>query len=447
MIAEPALGSAPVRGAPRRLWMWLVVLPLCYWGALVAHPGWFLYIGIRHYGVWFIDPFALLASNDALARGLDVYAPNPLDYFGRAHLYSHWWFILGRLGLTRADNFWVGLTLGLTFFAAAVAWLRPRTPGELLWYLAVLVASPVLLAVERANADLVIFILLTPVVPCLLSSRAGWQWVAVLLIMFAAGLKFYPAVAGLVLLAPAERRMGRWRVVGGALGLALVAVNVAPGFHRVLALMPPTEGLMTFGAINLFTPFEIGRLAPWLSIGLATLAVVIWWRANIFCGWDIPRMALSLWLHFVLGAVLLCGCFFSAPSFAYRWIFALWLAPWLWWAARETSAPRAVRRLTEVTIVLLGAALWLDPMTGAILASQIGRVPGQTLVRAADIVFRVEQPITWALFICLLGFLTQFVRDGLRHVRVGVAPDTHAVQRHPAGPSVASGSHSTGIRG
>ena len=295
MFAEPVPSSAALRATPRRLWVWLVVLPLCYWGALAAHPGCFLYVGIRHYGVWFIDTFAILASNDALERGLDVYATNPMDYFGRPHVYSHWWFGLGRLGLTRADNFWLGVALGLTFLTAVVSLLRPRTAGELLWYLSVLGASPVLLAVERANNDLVIFLLLAPVVPCLLSPREGWQWVAVLLIMFAAGLKFYPAVAGVLLLTPGEWRRVRWRVGGGALGLTLVALNVAPDFLRVRSLLPAADGLMSFRANQLFAQFGIAGAAPWLGLGIGALAALAWWRADVFHGWEIPAVARGRW--------------------------------------------------------------------------------------------------------------------------------------------------------
>lgn len=397
--------------------MCLVLVLLAYWGVMATHPGWLSYVGVRHYGVWFIDLSAILAANDALAQGLDVYGRNPLDFFGRPHVYSDWWLVLGRCGLTRADAIWLGLTIGLAFFAAAAARLRPRSRGELLWYLAVLGSPPLLLAVERANNDLVIFLLLTPVVPCLLSARRGWQGAAVLLIALAAGLKFYPAAAGLLLLAPAAPRVVRWRVAGGGLALALVAVSVAPGYLRVRDLLPPVEGLMNFGAVHAFAWLGLGGMAPALGLGAMALTVAAWWRADIFGGWEIPPLARGHWLYFVLGAVLLCGCFFAESSYAYRWVFALWLAPWLWWVTHETAAPRAVRRVAGLTMGLLGAVLWIDPMTDAILLHQFGHLPAPVLDRMAHTVFMIGQPLMWALFVCLLGFLAQFVRSSWRAVR------------------------------
>src|ERR1035437_4878407 len=88
----------------RRLWWLLVVCAGCYFTSFVFYPGLFLAVGTNHYGVWFLDSFAILASNDALTRGHDPFAINPLDYFNRPHVYSHWWLHLPAFGLTRADN-------------------------------------------------------------------------------------------------------------------------------------------------------------------------------------------------------------------------------------------------------------------------------------------------------------------------------------------------------
>jgi hypothetical protein len=99
----------------RRLRWILAVVAAAYFSAFGFFPAAFRYLGVNHFGVWFLDSFALLASNDALARGLDPYAINPLDYFHRPHVYSPWWLHLGDLGLTRADNLRVGLVMAGVF--------------------------------------------------------------------------------------------------------------------------------------------------------------------------------------------------------------------------------------------------------------------------------------------------------------------------------------------
>ena len=102
----------------------LGMVTLYYWAAFFWHPVWLRHIGIIQYKGWFLDAFALLASSDAAAMGLDPYAPNPLDYFHRAHVYSHWWLHLHDLGLTRSDVVWVGASLGGAFLLTALWRLR-----------------------------------------------------------------------------------------------------------------------------------------------------------------------------------------------------------------------------------------------------------------------------------------------------------------------------------
>jgi hypothetical protein len=393
----------------------LVVMLVGFWGVMAARPDWLSYLGIRHFGVWFIDTYAILASNDARAQGLDVYAANPLDYFGRPHVYSPWWLFLGKLGFTRTDSFWLGCSLGLAFLAVAVDWLRPRSWGGLLWSLVALGSPCILMAVERANNDLVIFLLLAPVVPCLLAEHRGWQVGAILLIAVAAGLKFYPAAAALLLLAPAgSARSVRWRVAGGLLALALVAASIASGYLRVRHLLPPVDGPMNFGAIHALGRLGLDGVMPGFVAAIVIMGT--WWRADIFRGWTVPAAARSVWLHAVLGAVVLGGCFFTSTNFAYRWVFALWLVPWLWWSAHAAEVPHAVRRLAWITAGLLAAALWIDPLTLGLLTQWLAPLPGPVVARTANLVYVLEQPFIWALFVCLLAPVTEFLRTHWRPV-------------------------------
>ncbi len=408
--------------APSRLspWAWrglLALLTLAWFGAFALKPMAFFGLGVNHFGVWFLDAFAILASNDAAARGLDPYAPNPLDIFHRPHVYSGWWLYLHPLGLTRAHTIAVGWTLGLAFLLSVLAFLRPRSARELAWYLAVLLASPILLALDRANNDLVVFLLLAAVVPCLMSQRSQWRHCAIVPVALAAGLKFYPAIAGLVLLAGTDRREIRLRLLL-TIGLFLgVAWSIAPDFARLGQLVPRAEGIMSFGAANLLEAVGLtGRPGTLAGLGLAGAIVIVFLRTRIFDGWKISDQYQSAWLSFVLGAALLAGCFLTGTNFAYRWIFALWLAPFLWHAPRDPLTPARVRRLAGVTGGLLIAVLWCDTVVSAFISRFMGRVPADDLVAWADRIFLIEQPLTWAFFGCLLGFLAHFARGRVQAI-------------------------------
>lgn len=392
----------------------LVLATAAYFGFFFSHPRLLPALGVHDFGVWFLDSFAVLASNDALARGLDVYAANPLDYLQRPHVYSEWWLVLGKLGLTRADNFRFGLALVLAFFAVAFAGLRPRAYRELLWYLAIICSSPVLLAVQRANNDLAVFIVLAAVVPCLQSDSGLGRIGAGLVVAFATGLKFYPAAAGLLLLGGAgmSRSSVQRGLVVGAGAIAVVLVSLAPDLARMGAMLPSVkaEGLMSFGAGNLLGALGMSgwpALATAAAAALVLAAMFIRWRPYEDTG--VTAADRAAWLRFVLGAAVLTACFFSGMNFAYRWIFALWLAPFLWKASRDRAFPR-MRRFAMITAGLLAVALWADAVAAFALTRVAGQVPGATLVRWADRFFLAEQPVTWAFFACLIGWLVDFVR-------------------------------------
>ncbi len=415
-------------------WRWPVLLALfaASWAAFLSlHPEHLFKIGIGHYRVevapqrfheiWFLDTFAILAANDAVAAGRDPYQRNPLDFMQRPHVYGPWWLQLRHLGWTRSDVRWLGLVLGLAFLTVAVAWLRPRSAGEMLWAAALLGSTPVLSALERANNDLVIFLVLAPVVPCLLSRRAAVRWLSVFWLALATELKVYPAVAFLLLLTggdPAERRA---RVAVGVAVLALVTWHVAHNFVPLRTVLPPLTGVFNFGAEIILR--ELGATGAVLWWGPAVAAGLIFaagWRSSLLRGWQPAPAQQTAWLHFILGAVMLAGCFFAGQHFAYRWIFALWLAPFLWSAAMAQPTPAPVRTLARVTGALLLLQLWIESL--GVLACH--RLPEAELQRALRGVWLGVQPITWALMGCLLLFLAHFARDGLR----GLAGRERALQ-------------------
>jgi hypothetical protein len=398
---------------PARLRLLLWLGAACYFALFAFYPALLLFAGVSHYGVWFLDSFAILASNDAVTRGLDPYVPNPLDYFGRPHVYSHWWLYLRDLGLTRAQNLWVGLSLVLTYFLTAVWRLRPREPRELLLHLAVFCSPGVLLAFNRANNDLAIFILLAPVVPLLVVRRPAESVLAAVLIAFAAGLKYYPAAAVVVVLAGGRNRREAQRLIALALALLLfVAMDVAGDLKHFDPSIAKAKGLMSFSGSTTFE--AIGLDANWAMLGAGLTGAAVfawaWWRRPLADWRVVPEREID-WLHFLLGAAVLTGCFLTGTNFAYRWVFVVWLLPALWWLPRDPDAPARVRGVARVAQVCLLFALWTDAIVGTILLSVVKYANPETLIRIAGTTFQCEQLMVWGFFACLLVFLAHFGRQ------------------------------------
>ena len=419
---SPSLDHGGLRSPAPRYWCGLFAAVCAGWLVFFfVHPEELINVGIGHYRVliaperyhelWFMDSFAILASNDAISAGHDPYARNPLDFQERPHIYGPWWLHLRDFGLTRSDNLWLGLALGLAFFLAAMVRLRPHSPRSLLWCLAIFCAMPVLFALERANSDLVIFLVLLPVVPCLGSDRFVVRGLAGVFLAVAAGLKFYPAVGAVVLLTAAPARELRWRLALFAGLVALVGWNIVGNLGRVAAALPEPGGAFALGAANgLHELGWLGTAPQVLVVALGGAIFAACWRLNVLRGWEPAVAQRDEWWHFILGAALLTGCFFAGQSYAYRWIFALWLAPLLWSLPRDGSAPAAVRRLARTTGGLLLVALWLAPLCMVTLHW----LPEKEMARVLHWACLILQPFTWAFFVCLLIFLAHYVRAGFR---------------------------------
>ena len=132
---------------PRFFRIGLIFTTLGFYALVWWHPHWLSAWGIRlPAGQWFVDTDVLLAASDAHALGRD----EPLWY-------SDWWLQLHALGLSRADTLGLGLGLAVVFLLVALLVLRPENLSEAVFCWLVLCSPPVLLGVNRANMDLLIF--------------------------------------------------------------------------------------------------------------------------------------------------------------------------------------------------------------------------------------------------------------------------------------------------
>ena len=384
--------------------------------ALAAIPSIVHLLGLNSVdGRWFLDSFAILAANDALRQGLSPWENNPLDILGRGHVYSAWWLSLGGLGLTRDHNFLFGVTSVGLFLAVAVAGVRPRTLGEVAGAAALMLSPPFLLAVNRANNDLLIFALVGG--GLLLVRYAGewgrWSCLGVT-IAAATGLKYYPivAVAALGLMVRPLRRM--WLVAGAvALLSLLVLLSVADRMaHGVLSL---PDSLYTYGAAVLLRRLGwIGDMnAVWVVLGLLGAAGGVLAVRGITHGLADDRSgSVKVRAMFATGALLLTGCFIAGESFAYRWLFALWLWPWLWRRTQGSPADKAA----VAALVLLGISIWGEGLF-CLIVNLHGGFTGETVELWRERWTWGIQTVHWLLMGLLAGWLGEAALSTLQEVR------------------------------
>jgi len=300
------------------------------WAVVMAKPFLENGLGLGATGPFF-DLQGILAANEAAARQMDPYAPNPLDAYDRPFLYSSWWLHPG-WGLTRSATTALGVAVvGMTLAAALITW-RVRTGREALVAALVLLSPAWLLAVYRTNNDLVIFVLLILTSWALRHAHRGWRMAAAVIAGAMAVLKYYPVAAFIgCLRAPRRREVLMLLIFASA-----VVVLGWPSLERALDAIArygfqvtAAIGLQAFGMKVLVASME-PNVAP-------ALAWLIGWVA-IFSGYQLAKGTLRAeisreeddrFLSAALGCAVLLGCWLAGTSFSYKLVFLWPLLPWL----------------------------------------------------------------------------------------------------------------------
>lgn len=321
-------------------WRWtiqLAALGALGFSVLLQHDRLWDFWGVQPMRPPYVDLVAVLSAGEAHARGLDVYHRNPLDPYGRPHVYGPAWLWTGKLGLVTEDAWWVGTALAAVFLAAAALLFAPRNAREALSALPLLLSPPLVLGLERGNNDLVVFLLLLGAAACVAQpARAGGLLAAAQLVL-AAALKFYPLACVAALLA----RRGPWRhrialTVGAVLAFALVAWWQRAGIARALALAPQPKTIFAYGLPVLhylwtFLPTERGWIVPGFLAAVVPGAIWLWRTRGALTevlplfGW---RTAATLG-----GVAAWLLCFVLVPSYPYRIALLLPAAAVAWPAA------------------------------------------------------------------------------------------------------------------
>lgn len=383
--------------------IWIAGLVLLVWLACFRFPVTWVATGIGEANRPFMDVYGILAACDAARAGVDPFLPNNFDPYHRPHVYTTWWLELGRLGLSRADTPWLGAVLLGLFLLTAVVMARPRTRSEGMGLALLLISPALLMAVNRANNDLVVFVLISAGLLCF---RSG-PWVAwaagVLLFAVSAVLKYYPLVTLVALLGIRSRR-GLVASLGlYALVLVLAWPGLEPGLKSAAKFMPQPEWLYAFGAPVLLRNLGLATTWGWL----VPAGLMFFWagagaqrklresRAEA----SAPECAAER--EFILGAAMLAGLFFVGSSYVYKLVFAVWLLPWLWLKRCDPQDGHWAR----VTLALLLTVVWFE---GA-MAVGLNLLVGPRWEAAAMVLLKgtlvVSQMLTWAWVACVLRLL------------------------------------------
>jgi hypothetical protein len=391
--------------------LWLSGAHSVYFGALSV-------LGVEPFSFPFLDAHAVLAASQCGRQGVEVYLSNPCDALGRPHAYSPLWLAIVPGSLGTSATGWVGASLDLLFLLSFTVVLRPRTALELFILGAAAVSPTTVYALERANNDLVIFLL----VICgamLFTIPRPYRLFSYGLFVTAGLLKYYPLVL-LVLAAREGRRDGL--VIAGAVILALVFVAVAfyPELTLAAASIPPGASFFTdaFSARNLPFGFAeaLGKgvsralIAGSLLSALSGLAVARTLRTLRLLGREQLDWAAGETQFLVIGGLLVAACFFVGQNVNYRGIFLLPVVAGLVCLHRSIKDPE-IRRFCGQMIAAVLFIMWEEFFRRA-LHAVISPAPGEGLSSRAEVFFWVGRELVWWwLVVGLAALVLSYLRQ------------------------------------
>lgn len=360
-------------------------------------------IGIPHFkDKWFIDFHALVAAAECDAQGLNTFLTNPCDPFNRVHVYSRVWFLLDDLGISSNNfRFW-GAVVSSTFVLTYLIILKPNN----LWQLAVttcLLLSPaVLLGIERANNDLIIFSLLALSCYLNLSQHKLNQLFSYILLVLSAAIKFYPLVAFCIYLFTSKSRVKFWIITTITTVLTLIVIAITYTDFQQMRLPTPSNR-WTFGARYILQiPFPE---LPYFKIILACW-LLIFIMAFVFTKTQeehSPRKPDFKTTLFIIGSSISLFTFISANNYDYRCVFLLFCVPFLF----ERCEIKELCSNTIITILIMCTIVWWEVINQTTIELLSGNHKQHLLYLS---VRWVEQLLTWVLMIRILWILMELLK-------------------------------------
>jgi hypothetical protein len=368
--------------------------------------------GVPAFRLPFLDTHGVLAVIDCHRRGVDVYVTNPCDMLGRVHVYTPLWFRLAALPIEMSATPLVGCILALAFTASLVL-LPPGRDGRAASVIGVAAVSPtVAFAIERGNADVLMFVLAT-LAAWVVLRRLPTRLLAVPIVLLAAGLKLYPAT--LLILALRERLA--WCLAIGVLSLAALFTYIAidaAGLREMLAVVPGgTPFIYSFGARNLAAGLGLAFDLPSVVLAVVYVALLIAAAAIATMQQPVLRLAVQALTPaetagLMVGAVLILGCFLTGQSGEYRAVHLLFVLPALTALAGIPGAAHGVaRRMVWVTLL----QLWGDVASAPLNRAAIDGSAESIASHAALLLWLAREIAWWWMIAMLLSLLAAVVLE------------------------------------
>ena len=391
-------------------------------------PAWRLFIGPYYMGYPFLDLHGVLSYAEGYNRGwnLRTLESNPLDFLKRGNTaYPNLWYSLpGALGFTRQHEIPLALMIVVGFLSFLLFFLYPRSWKDVLIGFLVICSPGALLAMERGNNDLVIFLLLAIVPLCFeWRSRVGFP-LAWTVLLFATALKYYP-ITGYILFVRniKQLRLLFWYAFAAFFAVsAYFAVNVEDFLQVPRNLRAYTDPIdvFTFGAKGFFYFISYDREYLGVSVLLGFLAIL--GGAAFFAKkTDSSLLPSSQWRenYFLLGVAISAFAFFLISSYDYRTIFLLFTFPYLLELGKDSGEANRLRIAARVLTALLIIVMWIETVYFFVVLDPVQR---QWHAVGVGYVVLIKHGLAWIVMAMLVGLAFLLLKPSVARLWASLPP-------------------------
>jgi hypothetical protein len=382
------------------------------------------YWGIEPFPFPFVDISGSLAAWECARQGIDVIVADPCDVLQRPYSYSPIWMSWSAIPLGVADTPAVGWFSGLLFLLSLGIIPPQSRPYELILTVLATLSTAVVFAVERANPDILLFILAL-VTALSAEGRLGMRLIGYAVAVLSGLVKYYPFVT-LVMVVEERVPVFLFVSIAAVLSLAIFGVAYHDEIVRTLPYIPRgtyIEGM--FGAKNV--PLQLADVAQAafgestalgnvVAAGIAAFLIagtVAICRRFTMDG-QLPTAMTALTDRernlLVLGSALICGCFFAGQNVWYRAIFLLLVLPGLFAIARAAAARRGRSWAlgTSIAIVFL---MWEEGFRfGVERTLKMAGVSGTHTAEIHFLFWIFREAVWWWVVAILAAVLLEFLR-------------------------------------
>ena len=308
---------------------------------------------------YFADWTVIISAMKCKLQGYDVFLENPCDFWNRKHVYgSILLFLPYNTNLNNLYSIYIPIFFNLLFLYVVISHINFKKIEQVIIYILFIFSPATLLAVERFNIDILIFLIL--ILICHLRSNL-FKSILIVIISLA---KFYPVITSIVFLFKGINKKNLSYFLISVAFIALILFldndNLAKVFSNIgqaTASHRLAFGIMHFSNFpTLNTKFPVEHL---LIFSISLMSVVYFFsylvlkKDKFLSNFNFEIYSDRL---FFIGGVVCVSTYLLLSNYIYREIFIFLTLPFLLKTINQSH-------FAKFTILLIVIKLVLSPFT------------------------------------------------------------------------------------